>query len=84
MTSSTITTKGQITIPKKIRDRFNLQAGDSIDFEIGPDNRIVMIPSKYKPGVVYGILYRKGQESFTVEEMESGVADYFKEKYKQE
>jgi antitoxin PrlF len=29
---STLTTKGQVTIPKPIRDRLGLRPGDSIDF----------------------------------------------------
>ncbi|WP_390889297.1 AbrB/MazE/SpoVT family DNA-binding domain-containing protein [Leptodesmis sichuanensis] len=32
MLTSTITSKGQITIPKAIRDLLNLHPGDRIDF----------------------------------------------------
>lgn len=84
MPTSTITTKGQVTIPKKIREKLNLKSGDSIDFEVDSRNRIIMVPAKYKPGDVYGILYRKEREAFTAEEMESGVSEYFKKKYKLE
>jgi AbrB family looped-hinge helix DNA binding protein len=32
MTTATISSKGQITIPKKIRDRHHLKSGDKIEF----------------------------------------------------
>ncbi len=31
--TATITSKGQITIPKKIRERFNLKVGDELEFD---------------------------------------------------
>jgi AbrB family looped-hinge helix DNA binding protein len=34
MTSATITTKGQVTIPKEIRDYLNLDTGSKVDFVI--------------------------------------------------
>lgn len=82
MPSATITSKGQITIPKQIRDRLNLKNGDSIIFELETENRVVMIPSKRKPADVYGILHKEVREAFTVEEMDNGVAEYFQEKYR--
>ncbi len=32
MTTATLSSKGQITIPKKIRDLYHLEAGDKIEF----------------------------------------------------
>ncbi len=39
----TITSKGQVTIPKKVRDHLQLKAGSAVDFELAPDGRIVLI-----------------------------------------
>lgn len=31
---STVTKKGQVTIPKPVRDRFHIKEGDSLHFEV--------------------------------------------------
>jgi antitoxin PrlF len=40
--STTVTSKGQVTIPKPIRDRLNIKPGSAVDFELAPDGRIVL------------------------------------------
>jgi AbrB family looped-hinge helix DNA binding protein len=37
---ATLTSKGQITLPKEIRDRLGLDAGSMLDFQILEDNTI--------------------------------------------
>ena len=39
---STLTTKGQITLPVELRRRWGLQAGDCIDFCLEEDGRVVL------------------------------------------
>jgi len=34
---STVTKKGQVTIPKPVRDRFHIKEGDSLQFEVKDD-----------------------------------------------
>jgi antitoxin PrlF len=41
--SNKITSKGQVTIPKPVRDRLGVGAGDAVDFEMASDGRIVLI-----------------------------------------
>jgi antitoxin PrlF len=47
--STTITRKGQVTIPKPVRDRLNLKPGNKVDFEPTPDGRFVLIKTGKKP-----------------------------------
>ena len=82
MPSATITSKGQVTIPKKIRDQLQLRVGDTIDFEIDSHNTIRIIAKKRPHKDVAGILYREGQNSLSIEEMNEGIVEYLKEKYK--
>lgn len=34
---ATVTSKGQITLPRAVRDALGLQAGSEVDFDIRPD-----------------------------------------------
>lgn len=37
-----LTVKGQVTIPKPVRDRLGLTPGDEVAFELGPDDAVVI------------------------------------------
>ncbi|MDE2661870.1 MAG: AbrB/MazE/SpoVT family DNA-binding domain-containing protein [Gemmatimonadota bacterium] len=41
---ATITSKGQVTLPKPIRDRLDLKAGDRIAFSMEDDGRLLVTP----------------------------------------
>ena len=43
MPSSTLTRKGQTTIPKQVRDHLKLQSGDQLDFLIREDGTVVIL-----------------------------------------
>jgi AbrB family looped-hinge helix DNA binding protein len=47
--SATVTSKGQITIPKRVRDLLGLKPGSLIDFDRGEDGRIVLVKVDKKP-----------------------------------
>ena len=44
MSTSTITSKGQATIPKRIREFLKVKAGDQLDFVIADDGRVLVRP----------------------------------------
>jgi len=41
-TTTTMTVKGQVTIPKKVREALCLAPGDGVNFDVGPEGRIVV------------------------------------------
>ncbi|MGH8610978.1 MAG: AbrB/MazE/SpoVT family DNA-binding domain-containing protein [Gammaproteobacteria bacterium] len=53
---ATMTTKGQVTLPKAIRDRIGLKAGAKIDFELLPDGTVKMRPANLTALSIMGIL----------------------------
>jgi antitoxin PrlF len=40
---TTVTSKGQVTIPKPIRDRLGIEPGSAVDFRMDADGRIVLL-----------------------------------------
>ena len=56
MSTSTMTSKGQTTIPKDIRKRLNLHPGDRLDFIIEEDGRVVVLPASVDASELTGIL----------------------------
>jgi len=44
MPSATVTSKGQITIPKAVRDELGLREGDRVAFRVLEDGRVVVEP----------------------------------------
>ena len=40
--STTLTSKGQVTIPKRIRDALNLAPGSAVDFEVNGAGDVVI------------------------------------------
>jgi AbrB family looped-hinge helix DNA binding protein len=47
--STRVTRKGQVTIPKPVRDRLNIKPGSAVDFELAPDGRVVLVKAGRKP-----------------------------------
>jgi antitoxin PrlF len=47
--ASTVTSKGQVTVPKKIRDYLGLQPGSAVAFSLGPDGQVVVQAQAAKP-----------------------------------
>ena len=41
--ATTVTSKGQVTIPKPVRDRLGIETGSAVEFEMEPDGRVVLV-----------------------------------------
>ena len=64
---SAITSKGQATIPKAIRDHLGLHAGDRVKFFVHPDGSVVLLP-KIPVSALRGIV-KAGRHPVTIEKM---------------
>ncbi len=74
MSQATMTSKGQITVPKDVRDELNLVAGSRVMFvRLGPRNyRLVARTGNLED--LFGILHRPGMKALTVEEENEAIA----------
>mgnify|MGYP001386915079 CR=1 FL=1 len=66
---TTMTTKGQVTVPREIRDRLGLKSGDKMAFTMLSDGTVVMRPKTRRLAELAGSLTRPGQPSVSVEDM---------------
>lgn len=81
MPVATLTNKGQVTIPKKVRDALHLQSGDKLDFVCEEEGIITVRPVKKSVDEVFGRLHRKGMTPVSTDEMKAAVGDRLKNKY---
>lgn len=70
----TVTDKGQLTVPKAVRDRLDIRPGTKVDFEIMPDGSVRMRVLARGAGNLFGLLHRRGAKARTIEEMDAGIA----------
>ncbi len=70
---ATITSKGQITLPKPLRDRLRLHAGDKVDFFLDAAGRVEMVPKKRSLKELKGML-PPPVRGVTLEDMERAIA----------
>lgn len=73
MASATLTSKGQVTIPKGVREALHLEPGDRLDFIIQDDGRLLVRPATLKVAELKGILYREGGRLVSIEEMRAAI-----------
>ena len=74
MGTATITSKGQITIPKSVRDSLHLRSGDKVAFVIRGQDEALLKRATRSVDQVFGKLYTPGQAGKTVVEMNEAIA----------
>jgi len=61
MSVATLTSKGQITLPKVIREQLQLQPGDRVEFLVGPDGQITVWPVTSNVTILKGLIPKPKQ-----------------------
>lgn len=70
---ATITSKGQVTIPKDIRDILKVAPGDQIDFIVCDDGEIRISPRTCDFRSLKGLFHKKGRKTASLEDMEKAI-----------
>ena len=78
---ATLTSKGQLTLPKEIRDRLRLDAGAILDFQIRADNTITARHVQPDARRIRGLLKSPHAAPLTVEQMDEAVAKLVRDKH---
>jgi len=73
MAAATVTSKGQITIPARVRTALGVDAGDRIVFvEVGKGEFHIVAATR-SVRELSGMLYRKGRKPVSIEEMNAAI-----------
>ncbi len=73
MPAATVTTKGQITIPKEVRGALRVGAGDRVSFLVREDGVVELRPETVDLKQLVGMFRRKGRP-VSVKDMNESIA----------
>ena len=68
-TDAPLTSKGQVTIPKEIRDSLGLRPGDRMTFTLMPDRTVIMRVKTKSVMDLAGLLRKKGRKPVAIERL---------------
>jgi antitoxin PrlF len=75
-----VTSKGQVTLPKEVRERLGIRRGGSVSFVVGED-RVEMQPAGLSVTRLAGIL-GKPRKRVTLKQMDDAIAKAAVERYR--
>jgi AbrB family looped-hinge helix DNA binding protein len=73
MPGATLTSKGQVTIPKAVRDLLGLEAGDQLDFVLEDGSRVILRPGNRDARSLKGLLHRPGRRPVSIRQMNEAI-----------
>jgi AbrB family looped-hinge helix DNA binding protein len=75
MAVSTVTSKGQITLPKEVREHLHIGEGDRVDFHIEDDGSVRLTPVSGSVRDLYGCLRRTDVPSPSLDDLEEALLE---------
>lgn len=79
---STVTDKGQVTLPKAIRDQLGIRPGTRIDFEVLADNTLQARVLTRGASGLFGLLHRPGESTRSLDDIDNGIAQAVQQRAK--
>lgn len=73
MTTATITSKGQLTLPKEIRTALGVGPGDRVDFVRMEDGNFAVLPATQSVKSLKGLI-PKPRKAVSLEDMDKAIA----------
>ncbi|KYC39768.1 AbrB family transcriptional regulator [Scytonema hofmannii PCC 7110] len=74
MSIATVTIKGQVTIPKEIRDYLKLETGSKIEFIVDENGDVKLVALNVPIEALSGFLHRPNMTTATIEDMEAAIS----------
>ena len=73
MPTATLTSKGQLTLPRRVREHLGVQSGDTIDFIIGSDGEVRIRAGEVDVSELKGLLRQPGRRPVTLKQMDAAI-----------
>jgi antitoxin PrlF len=77
--TATLTSKGQLTVPRAIREALHLRTGDRLEFDVEADGSVRVHALTRRVADVFGILARPATKRRSPGEMETELGEAFRE-----
>ena len=74
MSTATITSKGQLTLPKDVRDHLHIGEGDRVEFQIDEVGEVRVRPLIGSVEDLFGVLYRPCAQPRSVDDIDDTIA----------
>ncbi len=74
MAIATLTSKGQITIPSRVRQALGLEAGDRVEFVEQAKGQFAIVAATSSVQELKGLFQRKRHKPVSIEEMNTAIA----------
>ena len=81
MALATLTSKGQVTIPKAVRDSLQLHTGDKVEFVITENKEALLRPITKKVDDIFGRLHKQGRKPISIEKIDAGIRQKIQESF---
>ena len=82
MALATLTSKGQVTIPKTIRDSLKLNTGDKIEIIVTEKREAIIRPVSKKVNDIFCKLHKPGRKALSLKLMDDAIKNRMKDKFK--
>ena len=74
MSTATVTSKGQLTLPKAIREALGLSAGDKVNFVLMEDGNYAILPASHSVKTLSGFFHKPGRKPVSLDAMDEVIA----------
>ena len=79
MSEATMTTKGQVTVPKAIRNLLHLKPGDRLEFQPAGEGTVILRPATRTIDQLFGFLHEPKRKPRSLRQMENAISRHHRQ-----
>ena len=79
-TTAMVSDKGQVTLPKALRDRLGIHPGSRLAFRVAADGTLNVQVLAKGSDALFGLLAKPGEPARSLDEMDAAIGDVVRER----